>query len=278
MTPTTIADISLSIESWAPKETAQSYDNVGLLVGNPQAVVTACLVSLDLTNKVLDEAIQKNCQLVVCHHPIIFKPLASITSQTYVGNLVRKAIKSNVGLYAGHTNVDASRGGVSFKFGEQLGLENLDFLVDLSETDVSASNFDSSSFGMGCIGTLPEPMDQVDFLDYAKENLKLQSLRFSGASKNSKISRVAVCGGSGSDLIPAAKKKGADVYLTADITYHRYFEVYDPNGNDELLLVDVGHHESERETEALFVDKLKNSHSSVQFIRTSINTNPVRYH
>lgn len=124
MSMTRIKDIIHSLEAWAPVSYAENYDNVGLISGDSSKEVTGVLVSLDCTEEVVDEAIAKNCNLIVSHHPIVFKGLKRFTGSNYVERTVIKAIKNDVALYAIHTNLDNIRGGVNKRISDIIGLEN----------------------------------------------------------------------------------------------------------------------------------------------------------
>jgi dinuclear metal center YbgI/SA1388 family protein len=129
-----IKDILDLLEKWAPPVYQESYDNSGLLVGNKQNTVTGVLVSLDCTEDVVDEAVQKNCNLVVSHHPIVFSGLKSITGKNYIERTVIKAIKNDIALYAIHTNLDHVHNGVNQKIAEKLELENVRILSPKQNT------------------------------------------------------------------------------------------------------------------------------------------------
>ncbi len=130
----TIKDITTYLESFAPLAYQESYDNAGLIVGNASAEVTGVLVTLDSTEEVIDEAIAKGCNLVVAHHPIIFKGLKKLTGKNYIERTIIKAIKNDVAIYATHTNLDSVVGGVNFKIAEKLKLEKVRILAPKSET------------------------------------------------------------------------------------------------------------------------------------------------
>jgi len=130
----TVRDITTYLEAWAPLAYQESYDNAGLLVGDSAAAVTGVLVTLDITEAVVEEALAKGCNLVVAHHPVIFKGLKKLTGRTYVERTVIKAIKNDVALYAAHTNLDHVQGGVNFKIAEKLGLHHPRILAPREDT------------------------------------------------------------------------------------------------------------------------------------------------
>jgi dinuclear metal center YbgI/SA1388 family protein len=119
----TIQDICTAMEEWAPLAWQESYDNAGLLVGNRQTPITGVLISLDCTEAVVDEAIAKGCNMIVSHHPILFKGLKSLTGKNYVERTLIKAIQQNIALYASHTNLDHAPKGVSYHLAKKLGIE-----------------------------------------------------------------------------------------------------------------------------------------------------------
>lgn len=125
---TKISEIIKAIETFAPPQLQESYDNCGLLVGNKNNDATGALLTLDVTPKVIDEAIQENCNLIIAHHPIIFGKLTSITADNPIGSMLLKAIQHNIAIYAAHTNIDNVKNGVSFKMAEKLALKNVSVL------------------------------------------------------------------------------------------------------------------------------------------------------
>jgi dinuclear metal center YbgI/SA1388 family protein len=128
-----IRDITSYLETWAPLAYQESYDNAGLIVGDSATAITGILVTLDVTEAVVDEAIQKNCNLIVAHHPIVFRGLKKLNGRNYVERVVIKAIKNDIALYAAHTNLDNIAGGVSFKIAEKLGLQQVRILAPKSD-------------------------------------------------------------------------------------------------------------------------------------------------
>jgi len=137
----TIRDLSTALEAWAPPGSAQDYDNVGLQVGDASRDVSTVLLALDATPQVLDEADRKGAELVVTHHPLIFRPLDGVTAGSYVSGLALKFAERGIGLYAAHTNLDAAPGGVSFALAERLGLEDVTFLDGFDDTLYKLATF-----------------------------------------------------------------------------------------------------------------------------------------
>lgn len=257
-----ISEILSYLTDVAPICWQESYDNSGLLVGDANALVDKVLLTLDLTEKVIDEAIENSFHLVVSHHPLIFKGLKNILVDDTTGRIITKAIKNDIAIAAMHTNIDNSFYGVNRVLAEQLGLKDLNILhLNNSETQV----------GSGMFGVLENEMSETDFLKLIKEKLNVPSIRHS-EFLNKNISKVAICGGSGSFLIKDAKRCGADAFVTADLKYHDFFEA-----DNEILIIDAGHFETEQFTKQLFADIIlkKNPKFAVQI--SGVNTNSVNY-
>jgi len=267
-----IKDISSFLEQIAPVSLQESYDNCGLLTGDENDAVKGILVCLDMTPDVVDEAVQKGCNLVVGHHPIIFQGLKQINGKNYVERSVIKAIKSDIALYAIHTNLDnIMHNGVNEMIAKKLGLTNLEILRK-KEPQVSYPNATGLQIGSGVIGQLPKPMESKLFLQYVKSKMEATCIRYSGNTKK-KINKVAVCGGSGSQFLKDAIGQGADAYVSADFKYHEFFDA-----EEHLLIADVGHFESEQFTIDLLCALIINNFSNFAVHKTEINTNPVKYY
>ena len=361
-----IKEIVPLLEQLAPLAYAEDFDNVGLLVGNTDAIVTGILVCHDALESVIDEAIFQNCNLIVCFHPILFSGLKKITGKNYVERAIVKAIKNDIAIYAVHTALDNHPMGVNTIFATTLGLINhkvlipkpdsIQKLVTYAPVENAAlirealfaagagniGNYENCSFystgigtykgtqnsnpvigerhifmeapevkievifekqlqdkliktlfekhiyeevayeiynlqnthqniGLGRIGELAEPMDEIEFLQWVKQKMGCGGIRHS-ALLGKKIQKVAVLGGSGSFAIQNALQAGADIYLTADLKYHNYFEA-----EGKILLADIGHFESERFTKNYIVDFLKEKITNFAVVLSEENTNPVKY-
>jgi len=332
-----IKDVVHLLENYAPLAYAESFDNVGLLVGDKNEKLTGVLVTLDTLECIVDEAIESNCNLIVSFHPIIFKGLKSLTGKSYVERTVLKAIKNNIAIYAIHTALDNHINGVNDIISDTLELKNKQILIPQTQTikklvtfvpnknaDTlraalfnagagSIGNYNECSFniegigtfngndnsnpvigergitqfenetqisitfakhlesqilsalfknhpyeevayeittientnqhiGIGMIGELDQAMPEIEFLAYLKTKMKTNTIRHS-ALQGKPIKKVAVLGGSGAFAISAAKTKGADIFVTADLKYHDFF-----SAENALVLADIGHYESEQFT------------------------------
>ena len=256
-----IKDIIALLEEFAPPHIAEDYDNPSLIVGDFDEPVKGILVTLDYTEDVLEYAIIKNCNLVIMHHPIWFGSRKNLNSKDWIGRLLLKTIKNNINLYAVHTNLDKTIGGVNHKIAEKLGLINTDWLLQEEE-----------NIGLGLVGELPKGMDKVEFLSYVKKVFKVPVIRYSDANIE-KVKRVAVCGGSCSFLIEEIKKQGnIDAYITADITYHKFFE-----NEGKFLLIDAGHYETEQYTVELLKNFLEKIYNNLLILHFPYSTNPIKY-
>ena len=361
-----IKDVADYLETIAPLTYQESYDNAGLLAGDPDEGVTGILVSLDCTEEVVAEALAFGCNMIVSHHPIIFRGLKKLTGRTYVERTVISAIRHGIAIYAIHTNLDNVHQGVNLRIGEKIGLQNLRILAMKAErltklvtfvprenTDEvlrtlheagagQIGNYSNCSFrtegtgafmpsekagpyigkplaqeyvnemrvevmfpshlearvmqalrashpyeevayyltrllnenqevGSGMIGELDRPHEPLEFLECLKERMGLSVVRHTHLV-GKPVQRVAVCGGAGSFLLPAAIKAGADVYVSADFKYHEFFDA-----EGRIIIADIGHYESEVFTKDLLVEVLTKKFPTfaINFSRTI--TNPISY-
>ena len=264
-----VKEILGALEEFAPLALQDGYDNAGLQIGlAKEADATGALLCLDVTEDVVDEAIRKGCNLIVSHHPLLFRPLKSIAGRDYVERAVMKAIKQDVAIYAAHTNLDSAHGGVNFKMAEKLGLQDVEWLSPKMQY---VRGEEELTAGEGIIGTLKTPMSQKEFMEKVKETFSIKSLRSNAASKQT-ISRVALCGGSGAFLIPQAVAAGADVFLTGEIGYHRFFGY-----EQEMLLLEMGHYESEQYTLEILRSVIEKKAPELPVFCTEVKTNPIIY-
>ncbi|MEP6795337.1 MAG: Nif3-like dinuclear metal center hexameric protein [Saprospiraceae bacterium] len=263
---TTIAfDLFQFLESVAPLHLQEKYDNSGLLVGSSSDNVKGVLVCLDCTEEILDEAVQRGCNVVISHHPAIFYGLKRITGSNLTERLVMKAIKEDLILYAIHTNLDnILQNGVNERIAQQLDLKVEGILRPITTgTD--------DSCGAGIIGTYSSPKTESEFLELLKARMK------TGVIKHSKltgrpIERVAVCGGSGSFLLEDAIRAGAQIFVTADYKYHGFFDA-----DGKLIICDIGHYESEQYTINVLQELISSKFATFAAHCTQLNTNPVHY-
>lgn len=221
--------IEKALDDFAPKKTALSYDNVGLLVGDAQADVKHVLLALDITPDVVVEAKMRNAQMIVSHHPVIFNPYKTVTKESYDKSAVMRLIRDDIAAVCMHTNLDIAENGVNDALAETLELSD----IEKAEGDAD---------GILRIGTLPYLMEMSEFAAYVRQKLNCPGVWYSDAK--SYIERVAVCGGAGggTDELALAVSSGADAYVTSEIHHHAALQA-------EYLgigLVDAGHFYTER--------------------------------
>jgi len=361
-----IANVISVLEQIAPSTYQESYDNAGLITGNSQWQCNGIICSLDATEAVIEEAIQKNCNLVIAHHPIVFSGIKKLNGKNYIEKAVIKAIKNDIAIYAIHTNLDNVLDGVNKAIAEKIGLVNVEILTpkanlltklytyvpfgyvdqvrdaifnvgggnigNYNECSFSAegigtfkANKNASPFvgeiekrheeremkleivfptylqnkvvqalkethpyeeiaydlvpllnvheqvGSGVIGNLENPMNEIDFLNNLKLTFGLQVIKHTNLFKKP-IQKVAICGGAGSFLLGKAIAAKADVFITADMKYHEFFDA-----NEQIVIADIGHWESEQFTTNLLIHVLQSKFPTFAVLKSEVITNPVRY-
>jgi len=223
---TTIQQIFDFIDSFAPFDTALPDDNPGLLVGGGRQQVTGIAVVLDITAQSIDQAIRQNCNLIISHHPVIFRPLCHINA----GSIPHSLIRNGLNAICAHTNLDAAAGGVNDALAAALGLSEIESLSDPKTPGKPP---------IARVGTLPSPMNSEQLAQYAKAKLGTAAVRFTEGGKP--VTRVAVCGGAGTDLIHPAIDGGAQALITGDVRHHEFLEAR----HNGFTLIDAGHFETE---------------------------------
>jgi len=217
-------EIKRIFETFYPKKLAYEWDNVGMQIGTLNKEVNTILLSLDLTNEVVEEAIKANVELIIVHHPLIFSPIKSINTDTYKGMLIEKLIKNGITLYVAHTNFDISNKGMNLILANMLNLKNQKIL-----------DFTTENEGLGRIGEVEE-MSMKEAIVFVKKTFNVENARFIG-KMNSKVKKIAISGGSGSSNINNAKRMGADLYVSADLSYHYALDILAL----DLNALDIGH-------------------------------------
>ena len=256
-----IRDIIAPIEEFAPLSLQESYDNSGLIVGRlDDELQGGVLLAVDVTEAVIEEAIAKECGLIITHHPIIFHPLKRLNSASVVERCVEKAIRNGIALYACHTNLDSTPNGMSWRVGEMLGLQGMKVLQPTAE-----------GAGFGIVGELPQAMSEVDFLRMVQTSFSVAALRHSELLGR-EVKRVAVCTGAGASLMRDARASECDVYLTADLKYNDF---YTPDSR--FVVVDMGHFESEFCAIAILFDILSKIFINFALHKSAQSKNPVHY-
>ena len=238
----TVSDIIDVMNTLAPRLLAEKWDNVGLQIGDPQQNVKNIWIALDPTLPVLDAACRENVDLLITHHPLIFRPLKSIDFQTPLGSLLNMAVRHQLAVFSAHTNLDIVAGGINDLLSERIGLTHLKPLRKTSDPcEIQSPETDGRAQGLGRIGNLESPLELVAFAKMIKQKLGLKTIRFAGNSSLT-VTEAAVCSGSGSDLLPDFFASSAEVYVSGDLKYHDARDVEAAN----LGLIDIGHFSSEK--------------------------------
>ncbi len=231
---TTVADILAFTETLAPPTLKMEWDNVGLLCGDRNAPVTRVLTALDPFEHVCREAVQRGAQLLVTHHPLIFRPMKCVTADTAVGRSIALLCRNGISAVNAHTNLDIACGGVNDALAAALGLSEVHPIggEDLLRAGVCA----------------PQPL--CDFLGRVKASLGCDGLRYVDGGKQ--VHRVAVGGGSCADEMPDALAAGCDTFVTADVKYNQFWDAHDLG----LNLIDAGHFATENPVVAVLAAKI----------------------
>lgn len=238
-----LIDLLKGLNRIAPFELAESWDNVGLLIGDPERDVHSLLLGLDPTLSLLEEAISRGADTLVTHHPCIFRPLPSVHTATPGGAFLEKALIHKINVIACHTNFDSAAIGVSDALAESLGLEKLRPLRPVDPIEGT---------GLGRIGSYPEPMVFALFMERLFAALDTSTVQVAGRAPQA-IQTVALCGGSGSDLAEEALRQGADLYLSSEIK-HSTARWAEESG---LCIVDGSHFGTERPAVALLANRIE---------------------
>jgi dinuclear metal center YbgI/SA1388 family protein len=255
------------LEGIAPLNLQEDYDNAGLITGQPDMTIKGVIVCLDALESVVDEAILMDCNVIIAHHPIVFRGLKRFNGSNYIERTIIKAIKHDIAIYAIHTNLDnVYLHGVNAKIAERLGLVDTRILMPKDMT-----NHQGQVVGSGMIGVLPEVMSTIDFMQHLKTKMDLHIIKHTALCRDV-VRSVAVCGGSGGFLLNQAIRLGADIFITADYKYHEFFDA-----NDKIIIADIGHYESEKFTIELLNSLIINKFSTFASHCTKIVTNPVNF-
>lgn len=238
--PVTIADVYRWIDAIAPFELQEEWDNAGILAGNPDGEVDGILCALDLNRAVLREAIEKKVQLIVTHHPILFRGRKNLREDDAEGRLLCDLVRSGIGLIAAHTNFDNAVPGVNDALAEVLGLS------------------DVQPYENGMRAGIPAQEMLGEFCRMAEEKLGGPVRRYGETDRE--IRKVAVLGGAGGDFAPQARAIGADVYLTGEIAHHKAWDSYE-NG---VCILEAGHAATELPAISMLARGLQNAANGVQ--------------
>ena len=258
-----IKEVLNALERFAPLPLQESWDNAGLQVGLTETEVSGALLCLDVNEKIVDEAIRKGCNVVVSHHPLLFRGLKTISDLTDVQRTVMKAVQKGVCVISMHTNMDNAKGGVNYKMAEKLGLRDVQFLAPKTVDGVES--------GSGVIGELPEAQASDDFVLAVKKAFGVECAMCNELLRRP-VRKVALCGGAGDFLLDDALKAGADAFITGEMHYHQYFGY-----EQQIQICVIGHYQSEQYTAEIFRDIIEKECPGVKTSLAETCTNPILY-
>ena len=247
----------------APTYLKEDFDNVGLMVGDKNKEVKKVLLALDCTLKVIEEAKKENVELIITHHPLIFKRPSSITTDTLQGKKIIELIKNDISLYSSHTNLDSVENGLNDTIVSILGFDNSKILEKNKRDDKA---------GLGRIVSLKESIQLEDLISKIKKSLNINNLRV--VKGKDKVNKIAIINGSGQDFIGKAVALGADCIITGDTTYHFASDYKEM----EISILDVGHFASEQITFFNVMENLKEKFKDVEFITSTVEEDPFSFY
>ncbi len=263
-----------ALEQFAPLPLQESWDNAGLQIGLTEADVSGALLCLDVTENVIDEAIAKGCNLVVSHHPLLFRGLKQVSDVNDVQRTVRKAIKHDVCVISMHTNMDNAKGGVNFKIAERLGAQipapcySLASPLLLPSNALATPTQEKVPF---VLADLPQPLAAEAFIALVKERFGVKCAMCNELLQRP-IRKVAICGGAGDFMLDEAIAAGADAFITGEMHYHVYF-----GHEQQIQICVIGHYESEQFTSEIFQEIIQKECPGVPTFIAETNTNPIKY-
>lgn len=230
---TTIKEVCGFLDSFAPTRLAEDWDNVGLLVGDASSDAKKIMTCLTVTQESADEAIAKGADLIVSHHPLPFRPIKRLTTDTTPSRLVWELARAGISIYSPHTGFDSAAEGINQSLGEKLGLKELVPLVPIKD--------DPHGLGSGRFGKLEFATSLSDFVTMAKGKFGLDGIHIVG-DLNQVVETVGVACGSGGSFLEKARRARCDAFVTGEATFHTCLEAK-ANG---IALVLLGHYSSER--------------------------------
>lgn len=219
-----------ALENIAPKRFAEDWDNPGLLVGALNQEIHKILVCLDVSDEVVEQAVASGADMIIAHHPLIFRGIKKLRTDLPLGRRIQMLLKHDIAVAAAHTNLDIAEGGVNDVLAGKIGLSKLSSFV------IESQDVDGSVLSMGRMGTLPAPMTVQDFARQIRDALPTDHVRLVDAGERP-VRKVAICSGSGAEFIQKAAFMGADVYVTGDVKYHEAQQAAELG----MHVIDAGH-------------------------------------
>lgn len=260
-----LSQIADAIESAAPRYWQEDFDNTGWQILIPGRIDTECtglMICVDATVEIIEETCAKGCNMLLTHHPLLFRGIKCIDGDTRVGMCIVKAIENGLSVYSCHTSIDNSPEGVSFVLAKILGLRDVKVLAP--------GKYENT--GIGVTGILPEPMKATEFVELVKKSFHSPVARCSGLSADTVVEKVAIGGGACSDLIPAAIKEGAGVMITSDVKHNMFLDY-----NHRIGVIDLGHFETEECTKEIFYNIIREKFPNFVPYYSLKEKNPITY-
>lgn len=258
-----LKDIINIIESVAPLSIQEEWDNSGLQIGDKEASVSSVLLCTDVTDSIVDEAIEKNCQLIISHHPLLFHGLKTIQGQTMQERAVIRCIRQGISIYSSHTPMDCWLHGVSGRMAEKLGILSYRILHPTADEQT----------GFGVIGELDNALLFSELLKLTKTAYGCAAVRYIPPrnGEETMVKRIAMCGGAGAEFIDDAIAQGADAYISADWKHHQFLE-----NAGRIGILDVGHFESEQFTKETIAQLILEQTDELELILAEADKSPVK--
>lgn len=262
-----LARICSVLAEVAPVRLAEDWDNVGLLVGDRRAEISRVMTCLTITPDVIDEAIDSKVGLIVAHHPLPFKAIKKLTTDTLPGEMLLRLIGSGVAVYSAHTAFDSAADGINNQWAKLLGVAEPSPLVFCED----ASGTALEPYGAGRYGRMESPVSLGEFVRKAADAVGEPNPRIVG-QPDALVSKVAIACGSGGSFLAAAKRRGCDVLLTGEATFHTCLEARSLGIGLGLL----GHYSSERFAMEQLAKKLANEIDAIEVWASKIESDPIR--
>ncbi|HHW32360.1 MAG TPA: Nif3-like dinuclear metal center hexameric protein [Clostridiaceae bacterium] len=257
------------MEEIAPTDLAESWDNVGLVIGSPNIVVNKVMVCLDVTSEAVRNAVDNGVNLIISHHPVIFKGLKSINFETPYGELIYNIIKNRINIYSAHTNYDYADKGVNQQLAEALELRQIKPLME----ENSCTGAYSRTCELVKTGLLTSPMTMEDFILYIKDKLNVRNVKVAGWREKA-VSKVAVfCGSYDPDILEVVMNK-SDVLVSGDLKYHHAIEILE----NKFCVVDAGHFNTEKIMVPNTVRMLRENFTDIEVICHYTEDDPFKYY
>jgi dinuclear metal center YbgI/SA1388 family protein len=262
----TVADVLTWLQQAAPLELAESWDNVGLILGDRQSVVRRVLTCLTLTPDVAAEAISEQVELVVTHHPLLFRPVQRITADGVEGRILLQLLRAGVAVYSPHTAYDSAPRGVNQQLADGLQLQDVQPLRPAPAPEEGPAPL----AGGGRFGRLPQPETLREFLGRVRRLLRPSVLSYVG-SPAAELQRVAVACGSAAEFLPDAARAGCQVLLTGEARFHACLEARSLG----VALVLAGHYATERPAQEELARRLSAAFPSLQVRASRSEADPI---